>query len=83
MKTWQIQDAKARLSELIRSAGNEGPQEITFHGKPVAVVVSREEFDRMAGTGESLVALMQRSPLYDLEEIDLTRERSPARNVDL
>ena len=83
MKTWQIQDAKARLSELIRSAENEGPQEITFHGKSVAVLVSREAFDRLTGGGESLAVFMQRSPMYGLDEIDLGRDQSLTREVSL
>ncbi|MGZ8289690.1 MAG: type II toxin-antitoxin system Phd/YefM family antitoxin [Telluria sp.] len=83
MKTWQIQDAKARLSELIRSAANEGPQEITLHGKSVAVLISREAFDRLSGGGESLAAFMQRSPLYGLDEIDLERDQSLTREVNV
>jgi prevent-host-death family protein len=40
MKSWQLQQAKARLSELVKSAQHDGPQEITMHGKSVAVVKS-------------------------------------------
>ena len=39
---WQVQDAKSRLAELISRAGEIGPQTITRHGKPVAVVISPE-----------------------------------------
>jgi prevent-host-death family protein len=41
MHVWQMQEAKARLSELVKLAESEGPQDITVHGKSVAVVVSR------------------------------------------
>ena len=44
MGHWQLQAAKARLSEAIRDAEREGPQEIMLHGKPVAVVLSREDY---------------------------------------
>lgn len=81
MRTWQIQEAKARLSEVVKDAEREGPQEITLHGRPVAVVLSRTEYDRLAGTGESLVAFMRRSPLYGLEEIEFPRDNSPTREV--
>ena len=40
MHSWQIQEAKARISEVVKCAQNQGPQEITLHGKPVAVLVS-------------------------------------------
>ena len=82
MKRWQIQDAKARFSELLRAAGN-GPQDITHHGKSVAVVLSRAQFDRLSAAGESLGAFMQRSPLYDLDTIEFERDDSNTRDVSL
>jgi len=83
MHTWQMQEAKARLSEVVKKAEFEGPQDITLHGRSVAVMVSRSEFDRLAGTGESLVSFMRRSPLYGLDELRLERDPSPARKVVL
>ena len=63
MQTWQMQDAKARLSQVVRQAELDGPQDITVHGRSVAVVVSRELFDRLSGQADSLVDFMQQSPL--------------------
>lgn len=83
MQTWQMQEAKARLSEVVKRAEHEGPQDITLHGRSVAVMLSREAFDRLAGTGESLVAFMQRSPLYGLDDVRLERDRSAVRKVAL
>ncbi len=56
MHVWQMQEAKSRLSEVVKAAGTQGPQEITVHGRSVAVVLSRADFDKLSGTGESLVA---------------------------
>lgn len=39
-RTWQLQDAKARLSELIDKAESDGPQIVTRRGKETVVVVS-------------------------------------------
>ena len=83
MRIWQMQEAKARLSEVVKDAEREGPQEITLHGRPVAVVLSRAQYDRLAGTGESLVAFMRRSPLYGEEEIEFPRDKSHTREVSL
>ncbi|HHJ11951.1 MAG TPA: type II toxin-antitoxin system Phd/YefM family antitoxin [Chromatiales bacterium] len=83
MRHWQIQEAKARLSELIKDAEHEGPQEITLHGRPVAIVLSREDYERLTGTGESLATFMRRSPLHGLEELELERDRSPTREIEL
>ena len=83
MRIWQMQEAKARLSEVVKDAEREGPQEITLHGRPVAVVLSRAQYDRLAGTGESLVAFMRRSPLHGEEEIEFPRDKSLTREVSL
>ena len=83
MQTWQMQTAKARFSELMKRAADHGPQEITLHGRPVAVVISREEFDRLSGGAASLVEFMQQSPLYDQEDIEFERDRSLPREVEL
>jgi prevent-host-death family protein len=82
MKSWQLQKAKARISELVKRAQAD-PQEITMHGKPVAVLISRETFDRLSQRGDSLVAFMQRSPLHGLDEPEFERDSSPTRPVKL
>ena len=83
MQSWQIQEAKARISELVKRAQRDGPQEITLHGKPVAVLVSRDTFDRLSRQGDSLAAFMQRSPLQGLDELEFVRDASLTRALDL
>jgi prevent-host-death family protein len=46
METWQLQDAKARLSEVIKAARKNGPQIITQRGIKSAVVVPFEDWER-------------------------------------
>ena len=43
-ETWQLQEAKARFSELIDKALSEGPQVVTRRGKEEAIVVSVATF---------------------------------------
>ncbi len=81
MNVWQMQEAKARLSELVKCAESEGPQNITLHGQSVAVVVSRSMFDRLTGNDYSLVDFMRRSPLYGAEDVVLERDTSPTREI--
>ncbi len=81
MQTWQMQEAKARISELVKQAQNQGPQEITMHGRSVAVVVSRETYDRLSQTGDSLAAFMRRSPLYGSDDIEFERDKSVTREM--
>lgn len=83
MHNWQVQEAKARFSEVLKEAERSGPQQITSHGRAVAVLLSRREYDRLTGTGESLLTFMQRSPLLGLEEFEVERDPSLTRELDL
>ncbi len=83
MQTWQMQTAKARFSDVVRSAKSDGPQDITIHGKSVAVVLSRELFDRLSGNAQSLVQFMQASPLYGMDDVVFERDKSVGREVNL
>jgi prevent-host-death family protein len=82
MATWQLQEAKARLSELIKKAATEGPQRITVHGTPAVVVISNDEYARLKRQKVSFVKFMQRSPLYGLK-LKLGRSQTLTRDVDL
>ena len=81
MHVWQMQEAKARLSEVVKRAESEGPQNITLHGQSVAVVVSRSMFDQLTGNELSLVDFMRRSPLFGADDITLERDTSLTREV--
>jgi antitoxin Phd len=47
MASWQLQDAKARFSELIDATIEKGPQTVTRRGIEVAVLVPIEEWRRL------------------------------------
>ena len=81
MHVWQMQEAKARLSEVVKRAESEGPQNITLHGQSVAVVVSRSMFDQLTGNELSLVDFMRRSPLFGADDITLERDTSLTREA--
>jgi len=80
MGTWQLQEAKARLSEVIKKAAKKGPQKITVHGEPSAVLISSKEYERLKHPRGSFVEFMRRSPLYGLE-LDFRREQTLTRGT--
>ena len=79
---WQVQEAKAKFSELIRSAQTEGPQTITHHGHEEAVVLSKKDYDRLASPKISLLELCRNSPLYGVD-LKIKRNKSVSRPVEL
>ena len=82
MRAWQMQDAKARLAELIRRAEDEGPQAVSVRGRDAVVVLSRRDYDRLTRGTETLAEFVRRSPLAGLD-IEVERDPSPARDIDL
>lgn len=81
-RTWQLQEAKARLSEVIKHASREGPQTITMRGEPTAVIISRDEYERLKHPLESFVDFMRKSPLYGTD-IDMKRDQTITRETDI
>jgi len=47
MTKWQLQDAKARFSELIDKTLEKGPQVVTRRGIDTAVVISIDEWHKL------------------------------------
>jgi len=80
--SWQLQEAKSRLSQVVDHALREGPQTITLRGKPTVVVVSFEEFQILTRPSTSLREFFRQSPLYDAA-LDLERSKDLSREVPL
>lgn len=84
-RVWQLQEAKARFSELFRLARSSGPQRVTRHGREAVVVIEAEEFERLLEREKaprSLVDFFAQSPLAG-SGIKLTREPDLGREVEL
>jgi len=80
MSVWPVQDAKARLSEVIDRARNEGPQTITRHGREHAVVVSMETYRSLTEQRPDFVAYLLGGPKCD--EFMVEREPDFGRAVE-
>lgn len=79
---WKLEDAKARFSEVVRHAREDGPQRVTVRGHDAVVVMSVEEFDRLAPEKPRapFVAFMES---LHLDGLDLEREMDRGRDVEL
>jgi antitoxin Phd len=77
-RTWQLQEAKNRLSEVVEGALREGPQVITRRGKETAVVLSYDDYRRMTAGRKKLSQFFRESPLVGVD-LDLARDQSPLR----
>ncbi len=77
---WKLADAKNRFSEVVNLALSEGPQVITRRSDSV-VVISQEEYKRLTGNKPSFTEFLINGP--SLEGLDLRRDKSPMRDVEL
>lgn len=71
--TWQLQDAKNKLSEVVNTSITKGPQIISRRGKNTAVLLSYEEYKQLTNKKKTVKeALMA----MDISQLDLTRDKS-------
>ncbi len=77
-RTWQLQEAKNRLSEVVEQAVRHGPQIITRRGVETAIVLSYVDYRRLTLSQKKLSEFFRESPLAE-GELDLSRDRSGLR----
>jgi prevent-host-death family protein len=77
---WQVQDAKQRFSELIRTAHAEGPQVVTRHGEEIAVVIDIADYRHLKGDIAEFKDYLRSGP--DSDDLDLTRTAEQPRSTD-
>jgi prevent-host-death family protein len=86
MGSWAVAEAKAKFSQLIETARDQGAQEITRNGKLVGVLVSPEEWKKTKHTpaqnARTMSDFFKNSPLAG-SGLDLRRSRSKTRKVEL
>jgi antitoxin Phd len=79
--TWQVQNAKAHLCEVIERACTEGPQMITRHGAERAVVLSIKDYRALSAHMPNFKAYLLGGPKVD--EFAIERDRDTGRPVEL
>jgi prevent-host-death family protein len=70
---WQVQEAKQRFSEFVERAQREGPQIVTKHGKPVAVLVDFERYRSLTSDGADFKAFLRSVPAFEPPARDVAR----------
>ena len=84
-RTWQLQEAKNRLSEVVDLALDEGPQTVTRHGKEVVVIVAKADFERrqrVRAPKDTLLQFLQQLRFAGAR-LDLERSKDLDRDIEL
>jgi len=81
---WQLQEAKARFSEVVKQAREQGPQHVSVRGVPAVVVISEEDFVKLTRSRPSIVDHILGGPSWPDYLVDAINDRSRdfGRNVE-
>lgn len=79
---WQIQEAKAKFSQLVEDANNKGYQTITKNGEPIAVIISNKEFNKFMKPKTSLLKFFKEAPHPEIE-LPIQRSKDLPRDINL
>lgn len=81
MASWQVQDAKARFSELLDAAIKKGPQVVTRRGIQTAVLVPIEEWERLQNAAKPGLKEWLLAPEPRFDDLILERRKWRRRPV--
>ena len=83
LRTWKLEDAKAKFSEVVRRARDEGPQRVTHRGRDAVVVVAVDEFKSLLPAEAPRRSLVEFLRTTALGELDVRRELDRGRDLAL
>jgi prevent-host-death family protein len=83
--SWQLQEAKARFSEVVKRALEEGPQHVSVRGEPAVVILSEAAYAELTARRPSIVDHILDGPQWSDDVVDAINDRSrdPGREIPL
>ena len=81
---WKLEDAKARFSQVVREACENGPQRVTVRGKDAVVILSAADYAHLApdAAKPTLAALFSEGPFARLDQFEAVLQREQANFRD-
>ena len=79
---WQLQEAKNKLSQVVKEARRSGPQIITVRGEDAAVDLSMDEYRRLTQKKDNLADFFMNSPLRN-SGVEIERDQDFGRDIEL
>ena len=80
---WKLEEAKAKFSEVVRRAHDQGPQYVTVRGKQAVAIIDAAELERLLPPNPAVVPLVRFLESLYVEGLDLTRDRDLGRDPAL
>ena len=76
---WQVAEAKNKLSKLLDLAEDKKPQSIRRRDEEF-ILLTKKQYDRETGRKKTFVEHLMSGP--GLHDLDLTRDKSPMRDIE-
>jgi antitoxin Phd len=80
---WKLEEAKAKFSEVVRRAHDQGPQYVTVRGKQAVAIIDAAELERLLPADPTAIPLVRFLESLYVEGLDLTRDRDLGREAPL
>lgn len=80
---WQLQEAKARFSELFSEVCSGTPQYVSRRGKEKIVCISIDEYDRLRGKKKGFAEHLAAAPKLDDAGLTIERSKDSSRDIEL
>lgn len=74
MRTWQLNEAQSRFSEVVDLSLKEGPQLVTRRGEESVVIVSAQDFRCLSNQTVNLIDCLLNAPRGEPSELDRPSE---------
>ena len=74
MRTWELQEAKSRFSDVVDLTLIEGPQLVTRRGAQAVVILAAKDYHRLVGEAPNLIDHLLKAPRGDALVITRSRE---------
>ena len=78
---WHLQEAKNKLSQLVKEADKGVPQFITVHGRQAAVLLSAEDYKRLVHPSSPLSSALLMPTLDENDEALFERNQDVGRDI--
>jgi antitoxin Phd len=74
MRTWELQEAKSRFSDVVDLTLIEGPQLVTRRGTQAVVILAAKDYHRLVGEAPNLIDHLLKAPRGDALVITRSKE---------
>jgi len=79
-RTWQLQEAKSKFSEVINNAEMGDIQIVTKRGRDCVAIIPIEQYKKVFERKETLREFFKKAPKVDL---DISRSKDMGRDIEL